>query len=47
MGFKPHKVKQVAARYGFTRGNEKKRNIKGLGNHQGSQMHAYVALKKI
>ena len=47
-GFTSHKAKQLpATSYGFARGKEKKKKIKGLSNNQRSQMHAYIALKKM
>ena len=46
--FTLHEAKQpLATRNGFTRGKEKKRNTEGLSNDQRSQMHAYIALKKM
>ena len=48
IGFIPHKAKQLLAhRYEFTGEKERKRTIEGLSNGQGSQMHIYIAFKKM
>ena len=48
MGFIPHKAKQLLThRYEFTEEKEKKRSIEGLSNGQRSQMHVYIAFKKM
>ena len=48
MGLTPHKAKQsVGTRHEFTMEKKKQRNIEGLSNDQKSQMHVYIALKKM